>query len=76
MPVPLSTEPRKLTFTLSDDDHRALFDLARRSRTSVSSLGRLAISQLLLMDRNGAMPLVKPSTIDNAQTVTCLGREV
>ena len=74
--VSMSTDPKRISIPVSDGEHRELFDLARRSRTSVSSLGHLALAHLLLQARNGALPMLPPSTLDNATEVTCLGREV
>ena len=76
MPVPMSKEPKRLSIPVTDEEHLALFNLAKRSRTSVSSLGHLAISQLLLTSRQGALPLLPPSTLENAQEVTCLGNPI
>ncbi len=64
MPVPMITGPRRVSIPLSDEEHIELFEAARRTRTSVSSLGHLAISQLLIQIRAGAIPMLPPTPIE------------
>ncbi len=53
--------------------HRQLQELAFRSKSSVSRLGLLALEQLLISAKNGSLPLLPPSTLENAIEVGYMG---
>ncbi len=57
-------------------ENAELIALARRCNTSVSALGQVAIRQLLIQARSGALPMVTPSRMETAETVTCLGNPI
>ncbi len=51
----------------TDEQLAEFTELARASRTSVSTLGQQAIIQLMVASRAGAIPMVGPSTMKNAE---------
>lgn len=72
----VSTDPKTISIEVTAEEHQELFALARKSKSSVSALGHLAITQLLMMGRQGALPMLPPSTVENATEVTVLGKEL
>ena len=66
----------RLSVPFSRAEFGEILTLAKRHQTSPASLCNLAVRNLLIQARAGALPLVPPSTLDNATTVTCLGNPV
>jgi hypothetical protein len=50
-------------------------ELARRCNTSLSALGQLAIKHMLVQARAGALPMLKPARLEDAEHIPS-GEEV
>ena len=72
----LSKDPPRISIGVTRGEFEEIQSLAMRCNTSISALGQLAFKHLLIQSRGGALPMLPPSTLENAITVTCLGREV
>ncbi len=55
------------------ETHRQLQELAWRSKSSLSRLGLLALEQLLIQAQQGALPLLPPTSLENAVEVGYMG---
>jgi hypothetical protein len=54
----MNGEQTRISVGLTRQEMDAVFELARRCNTSVSALGQLAIKQLLVVAKNGTIPML------------------
>lgn len=70
----LSKKAPRISVGVSRAEYEETQDLARRCNTSISALGQLALRQLLITARNGAVPMLPPITLENSVEYDRLGR--
>ncbi len=77
VPEPIDPEPRETTRIIINgvprELHAELQALAFRSKSSLSRLGLLAVEQLLIRARQGALPLLPPADFESAIEVGAMG---
>ncbi len=63
--APFSQDPPRLRVPITPEEMAEVVNYARQFQTSPASLGHLAVRNLLTQLRQGARPMVMPSTLKN-----------
>jgi hypothetical protein len=65
--------PQRIAVAVTPEEFTEFQELAQRCSSSISALGQLAIRNMLVQARAGALPMLPPSRVETAIPMTCFG---